>query len=84
MKLPENAAAFFGFLFPIAAFDILQTDPFWLYVLNVKPPEGLSPNFVAVGFETTYFLNNMGTMFFIVLIFPGLMLLAKLLGICKS
>jgi hypothetical protein len=84
MVLPDNAAAFFGFLFPIAAFDILDTDDFWKWALNVTPPNGLSPNFEAVGFETILFLNNLGTMFFIILAFPGLMLLALLLRRCRK
>lgn len=79
MQLPENAEFFFSFLFPIAAFDILETDGFWGAILNVEPPDGLSPNFEGVGFETTLFLNNLGTMFFIILFFPLLMLLAVIL-----
>ena len=32
MKLPENAAEFFKFLFKVAAFDIFDTGDFWFYI----------------------------------------------------
>lgn len=56
INLPDNAGAFFGFLFPIAAFDIIDTGDFWDDNLNVTSPDALSDNFDDVGFGTTYFL----------------------------
>jgi hypothetical protein len=56
IELPDNAGAFFGFLFPIAAFDIIDTGDFWDDNLGVKSPDAITDNFDSVGFGTTYFL----------------------------
>jgi len=50
----------------------------------VEPPTSISANFDAVGFGTTLFLNNLGTIFFLLLLFPLLMLIAKLMKCFKK
>jgi len=57
----------------IAAFALIPTDPIFGWMLAASPdnlPAPLSDNFMAVGFETTYITNNMGTLFFSLMYFP--------------
>lgn len=56
IELPDNAGAFFGFLYPIAAFDIYDTGDFLDNSLGVSSPDALTETFDDVGFGTIYFL----------------------------
>ena len=46
----------------IAAFDIVEIGEPLDKMLNLEPTEPINENFEAVGFESIYFLNNMGTL----------------------
>lgn len=70
VQLPSNAGDFFAYLMTIACFDIIPTDPIFAYVLQTTPPDPLSANFGTVGFGTTYFFNNLGSLTFFLLSFP--------------
>ena len=51
IKLPANAAMFYGFIMTIAAFDILPTDIFYdTYFPGMTPTHGINANFQAIGF----------------------------------
>jgi hypothetical protein len=51
IKLPANAAMFYGFIMTIAAFDILPTDTFYdTYFPGMTPTQGINANFEAIGF----------------------------------
>jgi hypothetical protein len=66
----------------VAAFAVIPTDPIFGYTMKVDPinlPAPLSNNFLVVGFATTYFTNNVGTLFFGLLQFPILVVVAFLL-----
>ena len=49
----------------IAAFDIVEIGGFLDNVLSLEPTQPLNENFEAVGFESIYLLNNMGTVAFL-------------------
>jgi len=50
----------------------------------LDPTEPLNSNFEAVGFESVYFLHNLGTFLVAYLLYPVLMLLQKILKCCGS
>ena len=69
--LPDNAGAFFNYLMKIAAFDIVPTDDMWNAIYGIKEtPAALTDNFETVGFATTYFYYNLGSLVFMLYAFP--------------
>jgi hypothetical protein len=63
----------------IASFDIIPTDPIFAFVLQTTPPDPLSENFGTVGFGTTYFFNNLGSLTLFLLSFPFQVVIAWVL-----
>ena len=60
--LPANAARFFNILMEIAAFDFLGNFDLVSWILpNHEETDAINNNFEGLGFETLYFINNMGT-----------------------
>ena len=60
--LPATAVPFFKEAFGIASFDVYEglsdaTDS----MLGLEPSEPMKENFAEIGFESTYFLNNLGS-----------------------
>ena len=60
-SMPANTGMVFDQLTQIAAFDLLETNEFLTELLELEPKEPLSANFETSGFETVYFLNNLGS-----------------------
>lgn len=75
-------------MFKIAAFDFIpNTENIYNPALGLDGddnPEALSENFELVGFETTYFVHNMGSLVFFILAFPALALTAYLFKFCRQ
>ena len=84
VTLPANARIFFESIFQIAAFDFYDLNDFWHEKLNIEPTEPFNDNFNELGFESRYMLNNMGTMFFFILLYPVLYTLQRLISLCKK
>jgi len=62
VTLPANAGMFFAQLMSIAAFDFFEVGPYLDKLLNLEPSDPVNGNFEAVGFESVYFLHNLGTL----------------------
>ena len=60
--MPANAQMFFSQINKIASFDIIDIDPIINKVLNLNETEPVNANFEAIGFQSIYFLNNMGSL----------------------
>jgi hypothetical protein len=54
----------------IASFDIIPTDGLYGLIFQTEPPDALNDNFATVGFGTTYFLYNLGSLTFALFSFP--------------
>jgi len=80
INLPANAGLFFRQLMSIAAFEFFEIGEFTNSLLDLEPTSPVDENYNAVGFESVYFINNMGTMFLIYLLYPILMLVEYILG----
>ena len=88
---PANSQIFFGSLLNIAAFDILETladfdDRLNLHAfLGMAEPtsEPLPGNFLALGYDSTNFIDNIGSLIIFYVIFPvyilGLAILRKVI-----
>ena len=70
VTLPANASIFFGMLFKIAAFDVFEVEDTVNYLLDLQPTDPIDANFEAIGFESIYFLNNLGPLMVVFLIYP--------------
>ena len=69
VNLPANAGMFFAQLMAIAAFDFFEIGPYLDELLNLDPSDPVNGNFEAVGFESIYFLHNLGTLVFAFMVY---------------
>ena len=59
----------------IAAFDVLETSDFVDELLALEPTDPVSVNLESLGFETQWFINNVGSFFiYLLLCFAGVVL----------
>ena len=79
LEVPASANMLVEILFQIAAFDIIPMEDFYDDLLDLEPQEPLSEKFEAVGFESVYFLHNMGSLIIAFLVYPILVLLERTL-----
>lgn len=86
LNLPANAAIFFGFLTNLASFNVLPTDQFYNFLfpaLQMLDPGPVNDNFDALGYGSTFFLYNFGSLILTILLIPGLVAITaifKLIG----
>jgi hypothetical protein len=62
VQMPANAQLFFNQINEIASFDMIDTNPLINQILKLNATEPMNANFNAIGFESMYFLNNMGSL----------------------
>jgi len=62
ISLPANASEFFKTMMKIAMFDYIDTGPYVDSLLGQKSVLPDDPNLEILGFESIYFLNNLGTL----------------------
>ena len=79
INLPANAGLFFKQIMQIAAFDIVEIGEPLDKLLDLEPTDPINENFEAVGFESIYLLNNMGSMAIAYTIWTVCALCAKIL-----
>ena len=63
-SMPANAAGFFNEIANVAAFDIFEIGEYVDKYLQLEGKESVNEKFESIGFETVYFINNMGTFIF--------------------
>jgi len=59
--MPANATVFFHELMSIFAFEFVEIGPLIDRILDLKPSDPVNGNFAALGFESLYMLDNLGT-----------------------
>jgi len=79
IKLPANAGVFFRQLMKIVAFDYLEIGDWINEALDLEPTEAVNSNYDAVGLESLYFINNMGSLFLMFMMYPCVVLIELLL-----
>ena len=62
LLMPGNARAFFAELKAIASFELFDTNPYLDRQFGLAPSDPLNSSFEAGGFESAYFLHNLGTL----------------------
>ena len=62
LEMPANVQIFFNQINKVASFDLINIDPLINKVLNLNETEPINANFEALGFQSMFFLNNMGSL----------------------
>ena len=76
VRMPANAAMFFGFLMQIASFDFIPMDLLYdLIFPNKIRSEPLNANFDQIGFSSMYLIYNLGSMILAFVMIPVKILL---------
>ena len=61
--MPGNASIFFSYLLQIVAFDVIPTDNPYDAIFGFEESKPVSTNFELTGYESVYFIRNMGSMY---------------------
>ena len=83
ISLPANASFFFNMLMQIAAFEVMDMDDSYQSITK-KATDPLDDNFSAIGFNSMWFFNNMGTLGVTLGILPVLYIIRPLLIPCRK
>ena len=70
LEYPANVQEFFGGLFPVVTFDVISMELIleWFNVdYDHVEMVALSTQFETVGYETTFIILNLGSLFFVLL-----------------
>ena len=67
VTIPPNAQVFFGYIFDVIAFDPIDIQDSVEQFFNLKQGDEfeLEENFVQLGYESSYFVSNLGSMILI-------------------
>lgn len=82
--MPANAAYFFSFIMLIASFDIFPVEEYYDDWFGMEPVDPLDQNFDSLGFESMYFMHNLGSFMIAVVLFPVFVLFYYSLFLCKK
>ena len=77
--MPANTGIFFNELTNIAAFDIFDISEYLDDVLELSPTGPASAQLETVGFESLYFMHNLGTFTIVIIGYTLLVMLWLLL-----
>ena len=80
--MPAFANEVFSIIMQIASFDYLDVGAQFDKVFETADSEALGVNFEALGFETTYFIHNMGSMLLPILFIPFFMAIGFMFQSC--
>ena len=82
--LPSNCGLFFKQVMEIAAFDFYEFGDIIHSKFEIEETEPVSEGFEQIGFESQYFLVNMGTMVIFYAIYLLCFLIAPVLRACRG
>lgn len=87
-QMPGNAWFVFNQIYIFASFNVINVDVFTDYISRLlhldKTDEGLSPRLLALGFESTNVISNLGIVFVFILASAAFLLVAWLLHLLSS
>lgn len=72
---------FFNKMMQIAAFDVFEIGDYVDEYLKLLPTVPVNEKFEAIGFESLYFINNVGTFYFILVFYASLVLIYLLMSL---
>ena len=81
VSMPANAAAVFDTLSQIAAFDLIEIGDYIEEILKLLPTDPVNEKYESIGLESLYFINNIGSFTFVLLVYFAMIAAWLLLGI---
>jgi hypothetical protein len=84
VQIPPMPAVVLQKFLEIANFDIIPVEKIWEAIFYMPASYPLEARYQAVGFETTQFVANMGSLFIICLLISILMLVTAILSFCTG
>lgn len=84
VSFPANSQRVFDSLSNIAAYDIYEIGDHVNQFLDLDPTEPINEKYESIGFESLYFINNLGTFTVTVLLFQAVLTLWVLLWLLNS
>ena len=81
VSMPANAAKVFDALTQIAAFDIIEIGDYVESILKLLPTDPVNEKYESIGLESLYFINNLGSFTFVLLVYFTMIAAWLLLGI---
>lgn len=81
IEYPQNAQLFTNSIFPIVSFDMIPTDDLYakLFRLDEVDDEPVSAVFEEIGYESKLSMNNLGSLFLLLIFQPLQILIFKIL-----
>lgn len=85
IQMTSNVSIFFRNIMAIAAFDFFDIDEYVHDSFDIKPTEAVDVKFQLIGFESHYFIVNVGTIFVFYLIYLlNLTVIYPLVRVCHQ
>ena len=85
VNFPVNAATFYGFLVDIANFNILPIDKINQAIYKFSDKDiNIPSNFEELGYETTAFIENIGSILMYIKAFIVMSINTVLIGLCSK
>ena len=81
---PINFVQFIAGIHEVAAFDFYETGELWEEYLKIDSTEPYNANFEELGMESTYILNNLGTLILFYVTYPLFLLMYPVLYIFRN
>jgi len=82
IRMPAIPTLVFGIFTEIAAFDYVEVSDYFEMAFDISDAKPIDQNFEALGYETTFFLYNMGSMLFLLVLTPVMLILGYILKLC--
>ena len=82
--MPANAGIYYNVLMQVAAFEFFDTDDFYFKLLLGRESDAISNNFSVIGFDSAWFINNMGSLGVLIVLSPLIYLMSPLTECCAA
>jgi len=83
VNLPANAGKFFNIVHQVAAFDLIDVGYYYDLAFDEEPTDAINIQFEQLGFDTTSFVANLGTLILSYVLLGLLLVVYGLLHACK-
>jgi len=77
VNAPANVGVFFSYLLEVIAFDFIDTGDALDWVFGLDPSQAVNASLETLGFESKYFLQNIGTVLIFFVIYALLIASSK-------
>ena len=82
--MPANAGIYYNVLMQVAAFEFFDTDDWYFKLLLGRTSDAISSNFSVIGFDSGWFINNMGSLGLLMVLSPLIYLMSPMTECCRA